>query len=252
MASSACRAGTVWSSLLALLLAAPACQSSSPSSPDGGAASATIVFADGGALAAHQAVITALLRDTFDRAGRRIPVGSVRIDVTADPGRSIPGWGMGGYAISPTEVDIVFDPAYPGLAGVLADRLPPLTAHEIHHTVRWRSQAPGRSLLETMVFEGLADHFAIELMGSPVPPWCTAFPPSENASYLDRARPELDNPRFDYQGWFFGVNTDLPPWTGYTLGYRLVADYLAAHPGNTAASLVGAPASAFRPPEAAR
>ena len=33
---------------------------------------------------------------------------------------------------------------------------------------------------------------------------------------------------------------------------RLVADYLSAHPGSTAVSLVGTPAGAFRPAEPTR
>jgi len=97
-----------------------------------------------------------------------------------------------------------------------------------------------------MVSEGLADHFGIGLTGSPLPPSCTAFPASETAVYLAEARPALDDPGYDHSAWFFGVGTDLPRWTGYTLGYRMVGDYLAAHPGSSAVSLAAAPAGAFR------
>ena len=97
------------------------------------------------------------------------------------------------------------------------------------------------TLLEALVTEGLADHFAVELMGSPVPPWCMLFPETELPAYVELARPELDDPAFDYDEWFRRDGT------GYTLGYYIVAQYLASHPGSSAASLVGADAEAFRP-----
>jgi uncharacterized protein YjaZ len=92
----------------------------------------------------------------------------------------------------------------------------------------------------------LADHFAVELLGVPVPPWSRAFPESSTERYLDRATPLLDSSSFDRSAWFFGTGTDLPRWTGHTLGYRLVERYQAANPGS-AADLVDTSADVFRP-----
>lgn len=86
-----------------------------------------------------------------------------------------------------------------------------------------------------------------ELMGTPVPPWCNALSEGEIGTYLELARAELDDPGYDHDAWFFGSGSRVPRWTGYTLGYRLVAEYLAAHSGTSAANLVGTPAEAFRP-----
>jgi uncharacterized protein YjaZ len=229
-------------------LAMAGCDGSSPTAPNAPPPSATIVFVDAPALAAHEAAITSLLLGAVERARSRLPVGAVRFAVSAQRTRVIPGWGLGGYTTGPNAVDIFVDGAVPALEAILAERLPPLAAHEIHHTVRWQLRGYSwGTLLEAMVTEGLADHFAIELMGSPLPPWCTALPESEIEAYLDLARAELDDPGFDYDAWFFGTGSRLPRWTGYTLGYRLVADYLGRHPGASAASLVGVPAEAFRP-----
>lgn len=231
-----------------LLLAATACDHSSPTEPEPPPPppqASNIVFADPEELAAHRDEITMLLEETFEMVSRVLPVGGVQFTVFADARRAIPGWGLGGYAPGPTNVDIVVDIGYSGLAQVLADRLPPITAHELHHAARWRGPGYGSTLLENMVSEGLADHFAVQLLGAELP-WTDAFPEDQTAFYLNRARSELDSSTFNFNAWFFG-GFGLPQWTGYTLGYRLVRDYLMRNPGSSAASLVNAPASLFRP-----
>lgn len=235
--------------LLAVLVGGTGCDGSSPSAPAAAPpTSEHVVFVDAEAIAAEQGTITALLEQTFDRASQALPLSFVRFEVSVEPARAIPGWGIGGYTIGPGDVDVVVDAAYPGLARILPERLPPLAAHELHHAARWQGIGyPYMTLLEAMVTEGLADHFAIELLGSPIPPWCDAFPESQTERWLARARPELDSTGYDHPAWFFGRGTELPVFAGYTLGYRLVRDYLASHPGSSAAGLVHAPAEIFRP-----
>jgi uncharacterized protein YjaZ len=233
-------------SWLLVALAGVACHGSSPSEPEAPRETASIVFVDAAALAAHKAAITALLHDTVGKASRVLPVGTVQFLVYADAARSVPGWGMGGFTLGPSTIEIVIDPAYGGLEHALTQRLPAVAAHELHHAVRLGGLGPYRTLLEGLVFEGLADHFAIELLGTPPPPWCMAFPEGEVETYLGRARPELDS-AFDFGAWFFGIGTDLPRWTGYTLGFHVVGDYLSSHPGTSAAGLVHTPAAVFRP-----
>jgi uncharacterized protein YjaZ len=101
-----------------------------------------------------------------------------------------------------------------------------------------------------MISEGLADRFAVELLGIPVTPWSDAFPKEQTAKFLVVAQPKFDAKPYgpdDHARWFFGSDASLPKWTGYTLGFRLVDDYIEHHPGTTAASLVQMPARAFRP-----
>ncbi|REJ85725.1 MAG: hypothetical protein DWQ36_22690 [Acidobacteria bacterium] len=223
----------------------PGCSDSSPTAPAQPTPSvAQVVFADDAART-HEALIVGLVQQTAAAANQSIPIGSVLFTVASDAQRTIPGWGLGGYTLSDSEIEIVLDPQRSDLASLIAERLPLVTAHELHHVVRWRGPGPYVTLLEALVFEGLADHFALDLVGGPVPPWIDAFPESQDALYLARAEPELDA-AFDFGRWFFGFG-DLPRWTGYTLGFRLVGDYIAAHPGSSAASLVHARADVFRP-----
>jgi uncharacterized protein YjaZ len=43
-------------------------------------------------------------------------------------------------------------------------------------------------------------------------------------------------------GWFFGAGGRRPRWLGYTLGYRIVGDWLAANPNPDGAAWIGVPA----------
>lgn len=200
----------------------------------------------GGQLTALEPAFRDALGSTIDTASRALPITGITIHVSPDAARSIPGYGLGGYTPNGFTIDIVADPAFPALAMVLPERLPPLAAHELHHAIRWRGPGYGVTLLEAMVSEGLADHFAVELLGAPIPPWSRALSESSLQRYLDLAWLELDSPTFDFGRWFFGTG-ELPAWTGYSLGFRLVEDYLASHPGSTAAGLVHTSAQAFRP-----
>jgi uncharacterized protein YjaZ len=122
-----------------------------------------------------------------------------------------------------------------------------MLAHEAHHAARFRGPGYGRTLLEAIVSEGLADHFAVELLSVPVQPWSDALPFGETDSWLERARPVLDTAAYGHEAWFFASTSEIPRWTGYTLGYRLVERYKAAHPGATATTLVHHPAKRLRP-----
>ena len=227
------------------LAAASACGTSAPAVPDPQSA-VVIAFVDpAGALAPRRDAIVRLIEQTLDRVSAAFAVGAVTITVDADPGGAIPGWGLGGYAPSGSVIEIFVDPAFPDLANVLDARLPMLVAHEMHHVARWRGPGYGSTLLEAMVSEGLADHFSIDLLGVAVPPWSQAFPEARHAEYLALAAPHFDAV-VNHGVWFFGASGEPPRWTGYTLGYRLVADY-RARTGLSAAQLVNTPAGVFRP-----
>lgn len=243
-----------WLWTLGWTVALSACGDGSPtepqppprsSSPTG--APYTLVFADGGELSDSEAAIRGLIEETFERVRLLLNVDGVTMTVTSNQARVIPGYGVGGFAPNGFSMEIAIDPAFPSLTDVLSDRVPVIVAHELHHNARWRGPGYGSTLLESMVSEGLADHFAVELLDAPLAPWSNAFPPSRDQELLDRARPLFDSTSFGFSAWFFGVGTDLPRWTGYTLGYRLVEDFQEQNPGRTAADLVNTPASAFRP-----
>jgi hypothetical protein len=191
-----------------------------------------------------------VIRATIDSMLRRVagllPLTAVTISIAPDARRTIPGYGVGGYTPNANSLEIYIDPAFPDLDRLLPARLAQTFAHEAHHAVRQRGPGYGQTLLEALVTEGLADRFAAEVLQLPANRWNNAFPLEETRAVMDLARPELDSRRYDYQRWFGSGGGGLPPSTGYTLGWRLVAAYLDHNPGQNATTLVYAPAREFR------
>lgn len=204
-------------------------------------------FEDGGALDAHRAVITAVLLEVYDDARGAISLDRVGIRVFAGTRLVIPELGFGGRAFS-EEIHLVFDPNSVGLAQSIETDLAQLAAHEMHHVVRHRAVGFPGNLLELFVSEGLADHYGVERTASDPPPWSVALQGEE----LDLWRAEAEQiwlgPQFDIDAWLFGTTAEIPRWAGYSIGFDLVGDYLAADPGRSAAGLVGVPAGQFLSP----
>jgi uncharacterized protein YjaZ len=194
----------------------------------------------------HEATIRPIIESAVRQVIKVLPLTAVRIIVRQDPKILIPHYGLGGYTPSANFVVIAVDPAFPELRQSIAKHLRGLLVHEFHHCLRWRGPGYGRTLFEAIISEGLADHFAQELLGI-THPWSQAFPEDETAKYLTLAQAEFDSTTYDFPRWFFGRGYILPVWTGYTLGFRLVEAYKKQHPGETSVTLVHMPARVFRP-----
>lgn len=108
----------------------------------------------------------------------------------------------------------------------------------MHHSARIRrGPGYGTTLLEALVTEGLADHFAEELYPQPAGfPWNHALTRSQLVEQWTKARSQLHDDRYDHERWFFG-GAKTPRWTGYTLGYEITKRYLQRS-GRTAAESV--------------
>ena len=111
--------------------------------------------------------------------------------------------------------------------GALAEML----VHELCHAIRWQDNPEYiQRLLDDIVLEGLA--VAVEAEYAKNLPSRTFFietmlqrAEAENQKILERLRPELNNARYDNYGIFI-EREDLPRWSGYSLGYYLVQQYL--------------------------
>jgi len=196
--------------------------------------------------AGREEVILDAIATTLKRAAALIELRNVSIDVAIDSRRAIPGYGVGGYTPSAERVLIWLDPESSETPGLLSRRLPWIVAHEVHHAARWRGPGYGTSLLQAMVSEGLADHFALQLLGGPAVPWTSALSSEQRAGVRARATLTMAERRYDHAEWFFGSGS-IPRWAGYTLGFEMVSVYLDSNPGSNAAAAVGVAAEAFRP-----
>lgn len=159
------------------------------------------------------------------------------IDVTA-------GFCHSARTLNPYTVKITLDPKFPNFEKALEKELPSTISHELYHTVRWKKIDVGETLLEAIIFEGLASRFEQEVWGGKPPAWVRALSSRELLRIMKVAKQEFYNAKYNYHRWFFGTGK-FPRWTGYSLGYFLVSEYIKKHPTQTAATLVGKPANTF-------
>lgn len=192
--------------------------------------------------------LKSIAEDTILLVKKFLPINNVDMVFYNNPGATISEiGGIGAFTPNTNTIFVSLDPSHPEFKKVLKDELTFTLAHELHHTIRWQKKVEGDTLLEAMVFEGLADHFAIEVTGRRKPsPWSYVLTPDQKDLFLKKAVDEWCKPTYDNSLWFFGSNPDIiPRWTGYTLGYDIVGSYLRTNPDMSASKLASADASLF-------
>jgi uncharacterized protein YjaZ len=184
------------------------------------------------------------LQAAFDVSTELLPLRDTDVVVNAGK-RVIPEKGHVGYAPEPGLVYVTVDPSHTYLRANAGRSLERMLAHELHHSSRWEGPGYGNTLGQALVSEGLAGHFAQEAFGGEPEPW-ESLPVSILRSYVARAQDEWSSAEYGHKAWFFG-SPEMPRWLGYSLGYRLVAQYLALHRQARASGLVNAGAEMFLP-----
>ncbi len=97
-------------------------------------------------------------------------------------------------------------------------------AHEFVHAVtlkhhRWET------LLDSLVFEGIAEHFREEAVGGEIAPWSRALNASQSKDVFRGLRKSLHSKSQKlYHSVFFG-SEKFPLWAGYAVGYQLVKSF---------------------------
>jgi hypothetical protein len=194
--------------------------------------------------------IEEVIKNIFKEIEDKIIIGDVLVKVkeTEHPNDLNDIGGVGGYCPNGDLIELSVNINNPLFKKSWDQLIRRSLLHELHHAVRRRSGiAIGEStFLECLFSEGLADHFVYEMTGQK-PVWATDLEKEVGAELLARAKKIFDQPVTDelYKDWFTeGFKTlGIPRWTGYSLGYKLVGDYLSAHPDSSSASLVVVPAS---------
>jgi len=200
-------------------------------------------------LAPYTVQIEKLVKSTLKEVGAKFNLNDVSVVVkeAEHPNDLKDIGGVGGYCPSGELVELSLDvnhPVFKKLWGQLVRRS---LLHELHHAARRQAGiATGESsFLECLFSEGLADHFVYDLTNLK-PVWAIDLDKGTLAKLQKRAKEIFNQPMTDqlYEDWFTEGSEELniPRWAGYTLGYKLVDDYLAEHSGTSAASLVALPA----------
>lgn len=181
-----------------------------------------------------QLVKTALQKSAAVLPGSKITVCLFAIEPDQQGFYSLYMHGMNGGAASPTL--ILIEATH---RGDWQDWVAYTVAHEYNHAVQMqhvcqpdcRSSTVKADLLYFTISEGLADSFARTLYPDRVAPWTTALTPEQEAAqwrgmqeYLTSLLPA------DRQRFLFGDGNQIPQWTGYTIGFRIVQKYIQSHP----------------------
>jgi hypothetical protein len=166
------------------------------------------------------------------------------VNIVVNPRAAIPEVGVGGFTNPQTGVVTVsLDPnSRIGADGTLRVWLPVTLGHELNHSTRvLDGPGYGKTLLETIVTEGLADEFSRSLNpSSPAIPWDAVLTPRQQHELWARAQGQATNLQVHAE-WFFGTGA-VPRWAGYTLGAHVVAAYRARNPGASWQALTRLPA----------
>ncbi len=199
-----------------------------------------------GQLAGLEETIETVLNQTLLKITAAMPIDNVDIVISDKHYNIIPNYGLGGIASSPNIAELFIDPKFPDIKEQIQRKFPHQIAHELHHCMRWQSIGKKITLLDALVRDGLADQFAMEVVGIGPEPWDSAVKGEELQVLLKRAEKEFDNPDYDHIKWFFSKGKgDIPHWTGYSLGFYLVGEYLKKYPQAKASILYNLPAEEF-------
>jgi hypothetical protein len=201
-----------------------------------------------GRLRPFEQCITNVSSDSILSATRLVPVHDVDIVFSDNPLRAIPHMGFGGHTETKNLVQIACNPEFPNLEQSIKENLPRTIAHELYHCLRNYSFAmyKGRTLLDALINEGLADHFAIEVTGKPPEKWSQSLTKEELPHFLELAQKQYYITPYNHTAWFFGSEKEnIPKWTGYTLGFYLIREYLNNHPGQKPSTLYPLKAEEF-------
>ncbi len=111
--------------------------------------------------------------------------------------------------------------------------LPYVLAHEHHHSAwisrKWVSE--DFSLIEYLVFEGRADAFATGLYPDVKTPWIRILNKEQEQSVWEKIKNDIHKHGHEKINRVMFGSEGIPPGSGYTIGYNIVASFKRNTPG---------------------
>lgn len=197
------------------------------------------------ALNLDQANLLGTLKKAVQVANKYLKHSNCNILVFADPDQTIPEEGLGGRAWGNDWIRMDIDPYTKlGVSKAIKAYLPGMVAHELHHARRAASVGYGETLDEALVSEGLAQAYQEFLYPEVNVAYAHNLTPEEIKKAWKAAQRELTSKEYNHPEWFFGKGK-LKRWTGYSLGYNIVKEYMKKVNEHNPAKLVDVPAKTF-------
>jgi len=117
-------------------------------------------------------------------------------------------------------------------------------AHELNHTIynyHHYDRFGNYTLLDNIVMEGLAENFREEVVDQTSAPWSRALTKNEAFELLGSLESVFDSKDADLlQDILFGSN-EYKRWSGYSVGYWIVKEFIKDHPDQSWEDIVKTP-----------
>jgi uncharacterized protein YjaZ len=128
--------------------------------------------------------------------------------------------GVGGFSPWKNIILIDINPRAKGWETALKNSI----CHEYNHSVAYTFHK-WESLLDSIIFEGLAEHFRRQVVGGKRAPWTKVVSQKECKIYFSELKKRLNSKSHQlYEEVFFG-KSNYPFWFGYSLGYNIVRSF---------------------------
>lgn len=138
----------------------------------------------------------------------------------------VPEVGIGAYCTGQHEIQMTLDIENAHLNEYFDDVFIATLAHEAHHACRHSTVGFGKSLFDSIILEGLACQFEVE-MGYKPPVYVQHLESDERQLLINKAKLEWSNETYHHNDWFFGNEAiGMPKWVGYDIGYYLTGLYI--------------------------
>ncbi|PIS41343.1 MAG: hypothetical protein COT25_03600 [Candidatus Kerfeldbacteria bacterium CG08_land_8_20_14_0_20_42_7] len=99
-------------------------------------------------------------------------------------------------------------------------------AHEYAHATMLRYHK-WETLEDSLLFEGIAEHFREKTVGGKKAPWVKAISQKKSEQLLKRIKPKLKSKDPAWYGKIFlGQSKSYPLWSGYAIGYYIIEKML--------------------------
>lgn len=181
-----------------------------------------------GKLTPFTSSIKSVFEDTIKEVRKVLPIDNVDVLIWDYPDWSIEKYGIGGHALNPNTIVVSIDSKNKNLNKDFDKRLKLTIIHEMHHVARLQVMDNDKvSRLECSIREGLAEHFEIELTGKEPEVWDMALSQEELDKLVEVAKTNLSTEDYLVYDWLFGnKELGIPEWTGYSVGFYLVGEFL--------------------------
>ena len=99
-------------------------------------------------------------------------------------------------------------------------------SHEYNHSVVYNFHK-WETLLDSIIFEGFAEHFREQVVGGEKASWAKAVSQKECKKHFSKLKEKLNSKNQQlYREVFFG-SEKYPLWLGYSLGYQIIKSFLS-------------------------